>query len=77
VFDSSTVPSAIVGSAEQYRLKARNYRASASAERDWNRREAFELLADTFDRLAADYERAESSSDVSWRYARHPSGREA
>jgi hypothetical protein len=60
VFDSSSVPSAIFGSAKQYRLKARNYRASASAERDWNRRQAFELLADTFDRLAADYERAES-----------------
>jgi hypothetical protein len=60
VFDSSSAPSTILGSVEQYRLKARNYRASALAEMDWNRRQAFELLADTFDRLAAGYERAET-----------------
>jgi hypothetical protein len=60
VFDSSGVPAATFGSAEQYRLRARNYRASAAAENDWNRRQAFELLADTFDRLAADYARAKS-----------------
>jgi hypothetical protein len=47
--------------AGQYRLKAKHYRSSASTESDPNRREAYEALADTFERLAADYERIESS----------------
>jgi hypothetical protein len=49
--------------AGQYRVKAQHYRSSAAAEKDPNRREAFELLADTFDRLAAAYERIESARD--------------
>lgn len=60
MFESSRVSSTTFGSAERYRFKAENYRASALTEMDWNRRQAFELLADTFDRLAADYERAEA-----------------
>ena len=51
------------GSARVYREKAQHYRASAAATTDPSRREAFELLADTFERLAADYERIESSRD--------------
>jgi hypothetical protein len=60
VFEFGRVSTTTFGSAELYRFKAQNYRASALAEMDWNRRQAFELLADTFDRLAADYERAEA-----------------
>ena len=47
--------------AEQYRKKAEAYRASAASEKDPGRREAFELLADTFDRLAAAYARIKPS----------------
>ena len=49
-----------LGSAEQYRAKAQNYRAWAATEEDQNRRKALEILADTFANLAADYERADS-----------------
>jgi hypothetical protein len=49
--------------AEQYRKKAEAYRASAAAETDPGRREAFELLADTFDRLAAAYARIKPSGE--------------
>ena len=49
--------------AEQYRHKAESYRAAASGETDPGRREAFELLADTFERLAAAYARIEPSGE--------------
>jgi hypothetical protein len=55
------VPATDLGSAEHYRVKARNYRASAAIEMDRNRGEVFELLAATFERLAAAYERIKSS----------------
>jgi hypothetical protein len=47
--------------AERYRQKAEAYRASAAVETDPGRREAFELLADTFERLAAAYARIKPS----------------
>jgi hypothetical protein len=62
VFEPDRVPHPL-GSARQYREKAQHYRASAAAATNASQREAFELLADTFDRLAADYERIESSRD--------------
>jgi hypothetical protein len=49
--------------AEQYRQKAQSYRAAAAVETDPGRREAFELLADTFDRLAAAYARIKPSGE--------------
>jgi hypothetical protein len=49
--------------AKQYRQKADSYRAAAAAETDPGRREAFELLADTFDRLAAAYARIKPSGE--------------
>ena len=55
------VPPTDLGSAEHYRVKAQNYRASAAIETDRNRGEVFELLAATFERLAAAYERIKSS----------------
>jgi hypothetical protein len=55
------VPATDLGSAEHYRVKARNYRASAAIEMDRNQGEVFELLAATFERLAAAYERIKSS----------------
>ena len=45
-------------------MKANHYRNAASIESDASRREAFELLADTFDRLAAEYERIEVALDA-------------
>ena len=63
VFESSSVRSVVLGGAEQYRVRAQNYRAWAATETDRNRREVFDLLADTFERLASDYERAGSSRD--------------
>ena len=63
MFEPARTQHASQATAEQYRLKAENYRASADAESDPNRREAFGLLADTFDRLAAAYERIKSSRD--------------
>jgi hypothetical protein len=49
--------------AEQYRQKAQAYRTAATVETDPGRREAFELLADTFDRLAAAYARIKPSGE--------------
>ena len=49
--------------AEQYRQKADAYRAAAAVETDPGRREAFGLLADTFDRLAAAYARIKPSGE--------------
>jgi hypothetical protein len=49
--------------AAQYRQKADAYRAAAAVETDPGRREAFELLADTFDRLAAAYARIKPSGE--------------
>ena len=45
----------------QYRLKAKHYRRAADIEIEPNRRDAYETLADTFERLATDYERIEAS----------------
>jgi len=61
VFDPTKMQNALQATAVQYRLKAKHYRDSAGIESDHTRREAFELLADTFDRLAADYDRIESA----------------
>jgi hypothetical protein len=62
VLESDRVPEAS-GSARQYREKAQRYRASAAAATNASQREALELLADTFEKLAADYERIESSRE--------------
>jgi len=56
------LPPSDLGSAEHYRAKAENYRASAAVETDRNRCEVFELLAANLERLAAAYERIGSSS---------------
>lgn len=61
MFEPSKMQRTLQETAGQYRLKAKHYRSSASTESDPNRREAYEALADTFERLAADYERIESS----------------
>ena len=61
MFETSKMQNTLQETAGEYRLKAKHYRDAASIESDPSRREAFELLADTFDRLAADYERIESS----------------
>ena len=55
-------PPTDLGRAEHYRVKDQNYRASAAVEPDRNRREVFELLAVTFERLAAAYERIKSQA---------------
>ena len=61
MFEPSKVQNAVPDTAGQYRLKAKHYRTSASLESDPNRRDAYEALAETFERLAADYERIEAS----------------
>lgn len=61
MFELSKMQHTLQDAAGQYRVKAKHYRAAADLESDPNRREAYELLADTFDRLAADYDRIESS----------------
>ena len=43
--------------AQHYRMKAQHYRESAAAEPDPIRRDIFELLAATLERLAAAYRR--------------------
>ena len=49
VFEWSSTQCMVLGSSEQYRMKAQNYRACAATETDSNRRELFEVLADTFE----------------------------
>ena len=61
MFEQSKILHTLQDTAVQYRLKAKHYRTAADLESDPSRREAYELLADTFDRLAADYDRIESS----------------
>jgi hypothetical protein len=46
----------IAAMAEQYRTNAQDYTALAVAETDPNRRKAFEVLADTYNHLAAAYD---------------------
>jgi len=63
VFEPGEVDPTSQEMAEQYRRKAEAYRASAATETDPGRKEAFELLADTFDRLAAAYAKIKPSGE--------------
>lgn len=56
----SHIPPEDLERAEYYRLKAQDYRASASVETDRSRCEAFEVLAANFEWLAAAYDRIAS-----------------
>ena len=61
MFEPSKMRNAGQDPVGQYRLKAKHYRRAADIEIEPNRRDAYETLADTFERLAADYERIEAS----------------